>query len=240
MAAINYPIYILFGLAPSIIWLLFFLRKDSHPESNSMILKIFFFGMLAALPVAMLEIGFYEQLKSLGFPIFLSRIIYVFLGIAFVEEIFKYLVVKKWVNRDSELDEPVDIMLYMIIAALGFAASENLLILFPLLNPFQFFETAVVSILRFVGATLLHTLTSGLIGYFMVLSFLEAKNHSKIAKGLFTATALHGLYNFSIMEVSGSLKFLIPIFILVSLAVFLSLGFDKVKKLASICKLNKN
>ncbi len=46
----NYPIYIFFGLAPSFIWLLFFLRKDAHPESNPMILKIFFYGMLAAFP----------------------------------------------------------------------------------------------------------------------------------------------------------------------------------------------
>lgn len=231
----NYPLYIIFGFAPSIVWLLFFLRKDQHPESNSMILKVFFFGMLAALPVALLEIGFYEQIKALNFPIFLSRIFYVFLGIAFIEEVFKYLVVKTWVKKNAELDEPVDVMLFMIIAALGFAASENLLILFPLLDPFQFFETAVVSMFRFVGATLLHTLTSGLIGYFLVLSFLESKNHSQFAKGLFTATALHGLYNFSIMEVGGSFKFLIPIAILLSLAVFISLGFKRVKKMASIC-----
>ena len=233
----NYPLYIFFGLAPSIIWLLFYLRKDAHPESNRMILKIFFFGMLAALPAALIEIGFAETINQLIFPKILLSIFYVFFGIALVEEVLKYLVVKKQVLKDPEFDEPVDVMLYMIIAALGFAALENLLILFPLTNPFQFFETFLISGFRFVGATFLHTLCSGIFGYFLALSFFESKNRLKLmAQGLIIATVLHGLYNFSIMKIEGGLKFVIPVIILIGLAVFVSLGFKKVKKLKSICK----
>src|SRR3989344_6579571 len=141
----NYPIYIFFGLAPSVIWLLFFLRKDNHPESNSMILKVFFFGMLAALPAALIELGFAAALQPLKLPLFITEIIYIFFGISLIEELFKYLVVKKKVIKNSECDEQTDIMLYMIISALGFAALENLLILLPLASPFQFFETFVIS-----------------------------------------------------------------------------------------------
>ena len=235
---INYPIYIFFGLAPSVVWLLFFLRKDSHPESNKMILKVFFFGMAAAIPVALLEIGFYEELKLLSIPFWISKLLYVFFGIAFIEELFKYLVVKKTVLKNSELDEPLDVMLYMIIAALGFAAAENLLVLLPMLNPFRFLETAMVSLLRFLGATFLHTLTSGLLGYFLALSFGGYKNQPRLAWfGLSTVVVLHGLYNFSIMEIGGNLKFLIPIAILISLAIFVSLGFQRVKKIKSICRV---
>ena len=51
----NYFILIIFALAPSLIWLLFFLKKDAHPESKRMILKIFFYGILIALPAIFIE-----------------------------------------------------------------------------------------------------------------------------------------------------------------------------------------
>lgn len=234
----NYPIYIFFGLAPSIIWLLFYLRKDSHPESNRMILKVFFFGMLAALPTALIEIGFAQTFQQINLPKIVFLIFYVFVGIALMEELAKYLVVKKAVLKNSALDEPVDLMLYMIISALGFAALENLFVLFPLLNPFQLLETAMVSVMRFVGATFLHGLVSGLVGYFLVLSYLKpSKRWQLTILGLLTAAGLHGLYNFSIIKIDGNFKFIMPIFILISLTIFVSLGFKKVKKLKSICKI---
>lgn len=233
----NYPIYIFFGLAPSIIWLLFFLRKDSHPESNRTILKVFFYGMLAALPAALIELGFAQELRKLNLPSFLFAPIYVFLGIAFTEEIFKYLVVRKKILNHPEFDEPVDIMLYMIISALGFAALENLLVLLPLVSPFKFFESFLVSGFRFVGATFLHALCSGLLGYFLALSFSNHKNRARLLiKGLLIATFLHGLYDLSIIKMDAGFKFLAPVIILIGLIIFISLGFKKVKKLKSICK----
>lgn len=235
---LNYLIYIFFGLAPSIIWLLFFLRKDKHPESNRMVLKIFFYGMLVAFPAVFIELGFAQQIEQTYLPKLLISVIYIFLGIALVEEGLKYLVVKKHVLKDPEFDEPVDVMLYMIIAALGFAAIENLFILFPLTQPFQFWETFLTSAFRFVGATFLHALCSGLIGYFLALAFLKTNNRLKLkAAGIALAVLLHGLYDFSIIKVDGNLKFAIPIIILIGLAIFISLGFKKVKKLKSVCQI---
>ena len=232
----NYPIYIFFGLAPSVIWLLFFLRKDSHPESNATILKIFFFGMLAAIPAALIELGIAHELQKFTLPPSLARLIYVFLGIALVEETFKYLVVKKKILRHPEFDEPLDIMLYMIISALGFAAVENLLILLPLSHPFQFLETFVVSSFRFVGATFLHALSSGLLGYFLAMSFFKPRSRTKLLfSGLLISTFLHGLYNLSIMEIGNGFKFAVPIIVLIGLVIFISLSFKKVEKLKSIC-----
>jgi len=235
---IVYPILIFFGLAPSVIWLLFFLRKDKLPESKRMILKIFFYGMLATVPTALIELGFFEKIGGLNLPPLLFALLYAFLGIGLVEEILKYLVVKKMVLNNREFDEPVDAMLYMIIAALGFAALENLLILLPMSVHFQFFEVAFVSIFRFVGATFLHALCSGLLGYYLALSFLRTKDKTKLAiKGMFWATLLHGLYDLSIMKVEGSFKFLVPVIILMGLIIFVTMGFQKVKTLKSICKL---
>ncbi len=234
----TYPLYIFFSLAPSVIWLLFFLRKDKHPESNRMVLKIFFYGMLAAFPAVLIELGFAQQINQLYLPQIIVSILYVFLGIALVEEALKYLVVKKQVLRDPEFDEPVDVMLYMIIAALGFAAIENLFILFPLTQPFQFWETFLTSGFRFVGATFLHALCSGLIGYFLALSFLKSNNRLRLkTAGIALAVLLHGLYDFSIIKIESNLKFVIPVVILIGLAVFITLGFKKVKQLKSVCEI---
>lgn len=233
----SYLILLIFALLPSIIWLLFYLRKDAHPESNKMILKIFLYGMLAVLPVFFIEEGFYQLLLDLKVSKILFLILSVFIGVALVEEVFKYLVVRDKVLSNPEFDEPVDAMLYMIISALGFAALENILIFFSEIfeKPYQPF---LLSIIRLISATFLHALSSGLVGFYLAKSFFEIQKRFKlIITGLGIATILHGLYNFSIMEIEGNLRFLIPTIILVSLAIFVSLGFKRLKKLESVCKI---
>lgn len=239
----SYFIYILFGLVPSLVWLAFYLRKDSHPESNRMILKIFFWGALITLPTAIIEMGFFEQFKNISAPPILLSIWNIFFGIALIEELMKYFVVREKVLPDSEFDEPVDAMLYMIITALGFVAWENILVLLPLgspINRWVILEAFGLSSFRFVGATFLHALCSGIIGYFIALSICEEKNKTWLfMEGLGIAVLLHGLYNFSIMKIEGDAKFLIPLVILVIAAIFVSLGFKRLKKMKSICKIKK-
>jgi len=234
----TYPLYVLFGVLPSFIWLSFYLKKDSHPESNQMILKIFFYGILAALPAILLEMALVEQFGNLNISQCFLAFLNIFIGVALVEEFLKYLIVREKVLDHPELDEPVDLMLYMIIAALGFAAAENILILFSLGPHFFLGDVFSVSVLRFLGATFLHALCSGTIGYFLALSVLDTKRRGRlIILGLGIASILHGLYNFSIMEIEGTLSFLIPIIILLSLAMFVTFGFRKLKKIKSICKI---
>jgi protease PrsW len=234
----SYPLYLFFGILPSIIWLLFYLRRDAHPESNRMVLKIFFYGILAALPAILLEMGILGFLKELKFSPALLVFLNIFVGVALIEESLKYLVVREKVLDHPEFDEPVDIMLYMIIAALGFAAAENILILFSLGPVFLLGNVFTVSLLRFWGATFLHALCSGSLGYFWALAIFETKKGKNLlAIGLIQAVVLHGLYNFSIMELSGKLSFLIPIAVLLYLAVFLYFSFKKLKKIKSVCKI---
>lgn len=243
----NYCLYIFFGVLPCIIWLLYYLRKDVHPESARMVLQIFLCGVLIAPIVAIIEcipVGFNQvgELSCLLRSFFINTFshplgifLYMFLAVAAVEEIFKYLVVRFRVLKNQEFDEPLDVMLYMIIVALGFAALENILLLF---GYDKISDIVTVSIFRFLGAVLLHTLCSGTIGYFLALSFFETKKRFRLtATGFILAISLHGLYNFSIIEIEGSLKFIIPILILISLTIFVTLGFRKLKKLKSVCKL---
>ncbi len=233
----NYPVAIFFGLAPSFIWLLFYLRKDSHPESNKMVIKIFICGMAIALVAAFAELGiasFLEKELTL-----LGWILYNLLGIAFVEELLKYLVVRRKILGDSAFDEPVDAIVYMIITALGFAALENILILTSLKEAFPFFNTIMTSTIRFVGATFLHALASGTLGFFLALSLFHSKKRIQlIISGIAVATVLHAVYNLTIIKTAENISWaLVPLVLLVSMAVFVSYGFKKVKKLKSICNI---
>ena len=239
----NYFILIILGILPSTIWLLYYLRKDIHPEPKKMILKIFLYGIIIAIPVALLEFGALGIIDDINKFLenrinnFWVTLIYAFFGVALIEETLKYLVVKYKVLRHHEFDEPVDIMIYMIVAALGFAAIENILILFS--ASFNVLEATLLVSLRFVGATFLHALCSGLLGYFLALSFFATKKKriKFVLMGLGISLLLHGLFNFSIIAIGGSLKFIIPIIILISLAVFVRLGFKRVKKMNSTCKI---
>lgn len=242
------PLYIFFGILPSFVWLLYYLRKDIHPEPKKLILKIFIFGALVTLPVFILQIalaGILDYVKAVGALDGYSMaadILKWFVVIALTEELLKYAVVRMSAFKSKDMDEPLDIMLYMVVAALGFAALENILYLFSPIYSTSFqevFKNAIlISFVRFIGATFLHTLCSALLGYFMALASI--RSHKKVSltiTGIVAATLLHGLYNFSIINLPGSLKVIIPITIIVGLSIFIIYDFDEIKKLKSICKI---
>lgn len=247
---IFYPLFIFIGIFPSIIWLLFFLRKDVHPESNFMVIKIFLFGALATLPAFLLELGAFDYFSYLFGESSLSYFLFLFLGVALIEEVVKYLVVRDKVLNSSELDEPADVILYMIISALGFAAVENT---FQLIQH-QFKTALIITFLRFWGAIFLHALCSGLLGYYLALSLFDTKNRIKLKfRGIFLAALLHGLFNFSIIKTGKALEgsgtvssinyphFFIYLILIVSilagLAIFVSFGFKRLQRVKSICKI---
>jgi len=236
----SYLLYFL-GFLPSIIWLLFYLQKDAHPESNKMVLKIFFLGMFSAFLAIFVEKGFQFAVSFLKTKQIISFILAVFVGGAFVEEYLKYLIVKIWAFKDSELDEPFDVILYMIISALGFASLENILVLtnyHPILTASRALE---VMVWRFISATFLHALCSALIGYFAVLGFYRVKRKRFfIGIGLIISTILHGLYNWSIMKVEGIEKFILPAIILIGLYFLISFVSKKVKKLKGLCLISNS
>lgn len=199
--------------------------------------------MAITIPVTIIQLGAESILSKLQLTPATRSFIYFFAVVAVSEEFFKYLAAKKAVFATSELDEPLDVMLYMIIAALGFAAFENLLYLWPgrYGYEFGFAQSLTLAIQRFIGATFLHALASGTLGYFLVWAYLKPKKSvGLIFFGFALVVVLHGLFNFSIMQVDGWLKPGIPLSILIGLALFVSWGFGKVKRMPSTCKITNN
>lgn len=232
---INYVLFIILGLLPSTVWLLLFLLQDSHPEPKGMIIKIFVYGMAITIPVALVEWGFLEFLKNFNLPSLWLIIIYFLCGVAVIEEIFKYLVVRFSALRSHHFDEPVDAMIYMIIVGLGFAAIENILVLFSLIASGLVEQTALTLFGRFIGATFLHALCSANIGFFLALSLAKIRgNKLLLFFGISFSIFLHGLYNIVIATTRGSLiGITILLFLLCGLFLIVLAEFKKITQLKS-------
>lgn len=152
-----------------------------------------------------------------------------FLWAAFVEELVKYGAVAMVAMRSPEMDEPVDVMIYLLTAALGFAAMENILVINRV---FTDGVAATVGVwgLRFAGATLLHLLASALFGYFIALGWFWRKYRVMLFfVGLTLATLVHWVFNLFISAVHQGASLGFSTILLIVLAFLVSTLFDKIK-----------
>ncbi len=185
------------GLVPALVWLLFFLREDSvRPEPKPLIIVSFLSGMLAVVLVLPVELYIQKYASSTN-PLFLW---------AAAEELMKYLVALVVVLWRHAVDEPVDMMVYMVTVALGFAALESTLFVLTPFVDYNITEGLLTGNLRFMGAALIHTLCSAVVGGALALSYYKSDAIQLIylCTGLFLATTLHALFNFFIISSSGT------------------------------------
>lgn|SRR3989338_416770 len=183
------------GFLPSLFWLVFYLKKDWHPEPKSMLTKTFFLG-LALAPLAVGAQWLLSKFIVGADPLTdISTNSVFFFGAALVEEVVKYLAIRFIVLNNSAFDEPLDAMVYMITAALGFAAIENVLVLMQSI-PDGASATIQIWLYRSMGATFLHALSSAVVGYFIALSWFY-HHHSKklIPLGILAGTLVHFVFN---------------------------------------------
>jgi protease PrsW len=210
---IFYAIALPLAFVPSIIWLLFYLRRDVHPEPNRLVIKTFLLSMAITIAMAFCLIGlgagnkvFLEKGIDLSayLPILLVSPLGVIFFNAFWEEVLKYTIVRFSIIRRPEFDEPVDAMEYMIISALGFAAIENILVV---LNNDNLEKVIGILFARFLGATFIHALASAVVGFFLARAIFHKKNRRRfplrigyVLMGLLIASLLHGAFNFLIIK----------------------------------------
>jgi protease PrsW len=221
MESTHFAIALLGGLIPALFWLWFWLREDREsPEPYLLIALAFIGGMMVvplALPLQKLAIETYT-----GDNLVLVWVI--------IEEVLKYAIALIFVLWNRAVDEPIDVIIYMVTIALGFAALENALYLFnPIVNG-DFANGAVTGFFRFLGSTLLHVLASGTVGAFLALAYFKSSMKKLFwgTLGLFVAIVLHALFNFFIMDGSG--ETIIGVFLFVWMGIIvLFLIFEKVK-----------
>ena len=187
------------GLLPGFAWLFFYLQEDPHPEPKRLIALTFLMGAAAAVLALGLQLASGVALRASGVG---EVSMLALLFFAFIEEGLKFGAAYFSVHRNPSFDEPIDAVIYTVVAALGFATVENLGAIHGTGSETALiasaFETASF---RFVGATLLHTLTSGLIGYYWALSIRNfGKGGKLLVFGILLGTVLHAIFNYLILE----------------------------------------
>ncbi len=225
VAILNFLLVLIFAFLPSILWLIFFLREDLHPEPRKLIAYVFCAGALISVPVLVLQLAFREFIAE---P--LNGFLIMILGFAIIEEIFKFFSAYWSVRKEPAFDEPVDAMIYAIVAALGFATIENLFIMSDRINYLSLINiSSSMSTLgfRFIGATLLHGLSSAFAGYYWAIG--------KIPLGLGIATLVHFVFNYLIYQFEN-IDLFYPSLFLIFIALFVFNDFSKLKLAATLDK----
>lgn len=210
------------GILPAMVWLYFLLKEDRRcPEPRSMIALALLAGFLAVPLVLPLE-RFLVHILPAGIP--------VIIGWAAIEETVKYLLAAIVVLWRRPVDESIDLVIYMLTVALGFAALENALFLIAPFAGGNLVEGLLTGNLRFVGSTLLHVVASATIGFALAFSFKANRVVRTLVAslGLILAIALHALFNFLIIDGSGS-RTLLAFLLVWSGAVVLFAMFEVLK-----------
>jgi RsiW-degrading membrane proteinase PrsW (M82 family) len=184
---------LLAGLLPSLIWLWFWIREDSNAEPRWLIVATFLGGFLAVIAAIFAE----KYIAGLAIDSSLRYTLW-----AGVEEIFKFIAVAVIALNTDYNDEPIDAMVYCIVVALGFAALENTLFLIQPLAGGEIAQSIVTGNMRFMGATLVHIVSSAVVGFGLGFAFYRGYIAKTIAiiVGLASAITLHAAFNLSIIN----------------------------------------
>lgn len=194
-------ISLLGGVLPALFWLWFWLKEDRlHPEPRSRLILVFLAGMASVFLVLPLE---QLALNLTG----ASMTTLTILLWAAIEEICKYGVAYWTALRCKDTDEPIDAIIYMITVALGFSALENSLFLSNLIDLRLFSDSIVTGNSRFLGATLLHIVSSSAIGVLLGLAYYKKAFMKKVFlfTGLLLSIMLHTIFNLLIIRSDNSI-----------------------------------
>jgi len=234
------------GFLPTIFWLWFWLQEDKKkPEPMRLVMKTFIIGGFLIIVAFTLErlvapnSSITDQILN-AYRAHLELWPLIIIGVplivwAVIEELVKYIAAYIAALKNKSCDEPIDMMIYMVTAALGFSAVENFLFLLNVLvtdgaSSASFLFTGN---LRFLGATLLHSVTSAIFGAFLSFAFTRGKITKTLAwiLGLIAASALHVLFNFFIIVNEGG-DVLLVLICLWAVAMFVIFLFEIVKRLS--------
>ncbi|MBI3627533.1 MAG: PrsW family intramembrane metalloprotease [Candidatus Sungbacteria bacterium] len=222
--------FLALGVIPPIIWLLIYLREDRHAEPVHLILITFLGGAAAAIFALLAQEALFYKTDPF------TNFFFTFFIVALVEEYAKYLAAKLLAFSRKDFNEPIDAMIYMMTAGMGFAAMENILFLFnQSYNPQMLIGRnlilgAKLSIARFIGANFLHALSSGVVGYAIARAWFSPHRKHVIALGILAAACLHAGFDYLIIlkdHLPGSALYLAAL--LSSALIVILIDFHKLK-----------
>ena len=182
---------LLITVGPSLLILFYFFSSDKFKEPKSTIAIVFVLGILICLPAGILNNFMAENFGSGDYK---KDLTHSFLGPAWTEEILKFLVLYAIVLRRAEFNEPMDGIVYGVVASLGFATYENYDYVFRLAETWDI-APQQLAIWRSYSAVPMHGLNGCIMGFYFGMYAFTA-NKKFLVLSLLIPFLLHGFYNF--------------------------------------------
>lgn len=193
---------ILVGIAilPVIALLFYVYKKDPNKETFGSLFKIFVFGVISTIPAAILEIIVDKIIPTNHLNLF-TLFIYVFIGVALIEEFVKWFIVKTFIYKTDKFDEYYDAVVYCTYVSLGFACLENI--------GYVLQSGISVGIMRALTSVPGHTCFGIIMGYYLCYTkFNELRSNKEASKynilSLLYPVIAHTLYDYLLMVAVSS------------------------------------
>jgi RsiW-degrading membrane proteinase PrsW (M82 family)/ribosomal protein S18 acetylase RimI-like enzyme len=179
------------AIAPGIaICLFIFYRDKFSPEPKLNLVVTFIFGALSVVPAILIENALIDKSANS----IVQMAVRAFLMVALVEEAGKFAAVRLYAYPKKSFDEPLDGIVYCVMASMGFATIENVMYVF---SPNENMNSYQIGFFRMFTAVPGHAAFGVLMGYHVgKAKFDPANSVSWLLKGLFWAVLLHGFYDF--------------------------------------------
>lgn len=214
----NAILAIIAALLPAVLLWIYVWKKDPQQEPASWLSKAVLWGVVACVPVAILEMGIEGVLFGAGGqPSSLAgTTAMAFFVAALPEEAFKLLVLWIVLRKNPFFDEHFDGIVYAVCVGLGFAAIENV---FYVLSAD---EWAGVAIARALLAVPGHYAFAILMGYYYSIYHFADHTPKVAACVLFVPVLAHGVYDSLAMSglvnpYIGGLSFIVLIYFCVKI-----------------------
>jgi RsiW-degrading membrane proteinase PrsW (M82 family) len=179
---------------PALIWLGYFYVQDRHePEPKEYVFAVYLLGAFVAWPLAHFVVSLWPASSFAGGPLSPRSVFAAIVPGGIAQELAKFLVVRYSVYMSDEFDEPMDGIVYMTAAGIGFATAEN----WHAVGAAGGTIFLTVGTVNVVVATLAHGCFAGVLGYALGIArwSAAARRGPIILIGLFIAATLNGVFS---------------------------------------------
>lgn len=209
-------------------------RNDKHKEPFRILISLFLFGILSALGVICISVLLESFIpvfsKDVAIMNVTELVLKVFIEIALIEELCKWLIIYIFGYKNIEFDETYDIIIYAIFVALGFATIEN--IMYVLRE-----NTIGLAVQRALFSVPGHTAYAIFMSYYLCKAKINRYKGNKkeektnIILSIAIPTIIHGIFDFCLFADN-------EIYLIIFLAFTVVLFIMAFEKLRSLYKAN--
>ncbi|MES1224196.1 MAG: PrsW family glutamic-type intramembrane protease [Bacteroidota bacterium] len=174
------------AIAPGLVICFYIFYKDMYnPEPIMKLVISFILGALVVIPAAVIEQAATRYFDNT----ILSTGLFAYGVVALTEETGKFMVLRYYAYPKQSFDEPLDGIVYGIMASMGFATVENILYVSS-----NGFGTAIIRMFLSVPA---HATFAVLMGYYAgKAKFNPNQSFALLLTGLLAAIFFHGTFDF--------------------------------------------